>query len=117
MKLHIYRLSLLGVVLGALTMNVALAGAPATQEVNTANIAVSFDDLNLARPSGVSSLHNRVEAAARNLCGVENFRVSLDIERKNRECVSATTNSAIGKIDDSGLSALPRKQKTAVNRF
>lgn len=117
MKSRIYRLSLLGVVLGAFTVNVAIAGTPATREVNTANIAVSFEDLNLARPAGVSSLHHRVEAAARNLCGVENFRVSLDIERKNRECVSATTISAMSKIDDGGFSAMPRKQKTAINRF
>ena len=116
MKSHIYRLSLLGAVLGALTMNVAFAGGAVTHESSTGNVAVSFDDLNLAKPAGLDSLHHRVETAARKVCGVENFRVSLDIVRKNRECVSATIDSAMGKLDDSGLTSLHQKHLTLADR-
>jgi UrcA family protein len=116
MKSHIYRISLLGAVLGVFTMNVALADGAANHETNTGNVAVSFDDLNLAKPAGINSLHHRVQAAARKVCGVENFRVSLDIVRKNRECVSATIDSAMGKIDDSGLTSLHQKHLTLADR-
>jgi len=116
MKSHIYRLSLLGAVLGALTMNVALADGAATYETNVGNIAVSFDDLNLAKPAGLNSLHHRVESAARKVCGIENFKVTLDIERKNRECVSATIDSAMGKIENGGLTALYQKHPDLAGR-
>ena len=116
MNSHFYRLSLLGAVLGTLTINVALADDVATHEINTGSIAVSFDDLNLAKPAGLASLHQRVESAARKVCGVENFKVSLDIVRKNRECVSSTIDSAMGKIDNTGLTALHQLNLTATNR-
>ena len=61
-------------------------------------------------------LHHRVESAARKVCGVENFRVSLGVARKNRECVSATIDSAMGKIDDGALTALHQKHLTLAGR-
>ena len=115
MKSHLLRLTLLGSVLSAFTLNIALADDVATEQINTGGIAVSFDDLNLAKPAGVNSLHHRVESAARKMCGVENFRVSLDIARKNRECVSATINSAMGKIESNSFTAVTRATQTSAH--
>ena len=106
MKPHLLRLTILSSVLSAFTLNVALAGDVATEQINASGISVSFDDLNLAKPAGINSLQQRVESTARKLCGVENFRVSLDVARVNRECVSATINSAMGKIESNSLTAV-----------
>jgi len=113
MKSTIYRLSILSFALSALTLNIAFAGDVTTSESSSANVAVPVNDLNLAKPAGLASLHHRVESAARRVCGVENFRVSLDVERKNRDCVSATIDSAMGKIQSSGLTAINQTAKTS----
>lgn len=106
MKSHLYRLTLLGSVLGALTLNTALADNVAAHEINSNGITVSFGDLNLSSPVGLDSLYQRVESAALKACGVDNVKDSLDIVRLNRECVSSSINNAISKIGDSRLTAL-----------
>jgi len=116
MKSTIYRLSILGFALSALTVNIAFAGDATTSGTNSANVAIPVNDLNLAKPAGLASLHHRVESAARKVCGVESFRVSLDVERKNRDCVSATINSAMGKIQSSGLTAMNQTSKPSTNK-
>lgn len=116
MKSHLYRLSLLAFVLSVFAMNVAIADDVATQEINTGRVAVYFDDLNLAKPAGLASLHQRVESAARKVCGVENMKVSLDIVRKNRECVSASIDHAMGRIYDARVTALYQVKSVAVKR-
>ena len=100
MKLHFLPLSLLGSVLGALTLNTALADEVAIHDFKTAGIVVSYHDLNLANSAEFDNLLRRVGAAADKTCGVENFRVSLDVERKNRDCVSHSIDNATAKIDD-----------------
>ena len=116
MKSYIYRLSLLATVLSALSVNIALADEGATQAFNNDGITVTYHDLNLANSEGLDSLYRRVESAARKVCGVENFRVSLNIARKNRDCVSSSINAAIGQIGDTRLTALHRAKVEAVHR-
>ena len=106
MKSQFNRLALWSVLLGAFTLNTALADNPATHEVMTGNIVVSFADLNLANPTGLDNLYLRVRHAADKVCGVENMKVSLDITRKNRFCVSSAIDHAIGEINDARLTAL-----------
>lgn len=106
MKSRFNSLFILGSALCVLALNTALAGDVMTPEANNGNIAVSFDDLNLAKPAGLASLHRRVESAAHRVCGVENFKVSLDVTRKNRECVSSTIDLTLGKIDSVRLTSL-----------
>lgn len=106
MKAYFYRLSLLSIVLGLLSLNTAVAGDPESHQVSTGNIAVSYSDLNLASTSGLDLLYQRVQSAAYKVCGVENMRVSLDIVRRNRECVAGAIDSAIGAIDNPRLTVL-----------
>ena len=113
MKLHFLPLSLLGSVLGALTLNTALADEVANHDFKTAGIVVSYHDLNLANSTEFDNLLRRVGAAADKTCGVENFRVSLDIVRKNQECVYRSIDKTILKIGDARITALYRSKITA----
>ena len=106
MKSYLYRLFLVSSILSVLTLNAVLADGVVTREFSTGNIAVSYADLNLANPKGLDRLYWRVRSAAYRVCGVENMRVSLDITRKNRECVSSAIDNAIGEIGDVRLTAL-----------
>ena len=106
MKSYLYRLFLVTSMLSLLTLNAVLADGVVTKEFSTGNVIVSFADLNLANPKGLDRLYRRVKSAAYKVCGVENMRVSLDITRKNRECVSSAIDSAIGEIGDVRLTAL-----------
>jgi UrcA family protein len=106
MKSYLCRLLLFTTVLSVLTLNVTLADSLVTQEFSTGNIAVSFADLNLANPKGLDRLYWRVKSAAYKVCGVENMKVSLDVTRNNRECVSSAIDNAIGEIGDVRLTAL-----------
>lgn len=107
MRSTLFRLFLMSCLLGALSLNVAVA-----DESNDGSVAVSFNDLNLANSAGLESLNERIEYAAHKVCGVENFKVSLDIERENRACVSQTINTANAKIDDANL--VPKHQAKLV---
>ena len=110
MKSNLYRLSLLGLLLAALNMNSAVADDIAHNKFNSGDIAVSFNDLNLNTMSGLDSLYMRVESAAHRVCGVENIRVSLDILRIQRACVSSSIDNAIGQIGNARLTALHRSR-------
>ena len=106
MKSHFYRLSLLGAVLGALTLNTALADDAATQSVSVRNITVSYADLNLAVSADLASLYRRVKWAERSVCDVRTMKVPIEIVLRNRECVSGAINGAIGEINHVRLTAL-----------
>ena len=116
MKTNLYRLSLLGSLLAVLSLNSALANDVAAHETNVGSIAVSYDDLNLENPVGLDSLYQRVAFAARKVCGVGNYKVSLDIVRKNRECVSQSIEHAIGQIGDTRLTALHQSRLMSENK-
>ena len=108
MRSPLFRLCLFSCLLGVLSLNLAVA-----DESNDGSVAVSFNDLNLANPDGLESLNERIEYAAHKACGVENFKVSLDIERENRECVSHTIDKTNAKLDDAGLTAKPKPKLVA----
>lgn len=116
MKSHLFRLSLLGGMLSVLSLNVALADDAVTQERGTGNVAVSYADLNLANPTGLDTLYRRVKSAAHKVCGVENMRVSLDITRKNQECISVAIDNAIENIGDARLAALHQAKLAESNQ-
>ena len=116
MKSHLYRLSLLGSFLAVLSLNCALANDVATDEIYTGSIPVAFDDLNLDSPVGLDSLYRRVEFAARKVCGVGYVKVSLDIVRRNRECVSGSIEHAIEQIGDTRLAALHQSRLMTENK-
>lgn len=106
MKTNFKRLSLLAALLGALTLNIAIAGETQLNNADRNVIAVPYQDLNLANKAGLDQFYARIRFAARRVCGVENMRVSLDIERNERACVASAMNKAIEEINDSRLTAL-----------
>ena len=106
MKSHLYRLSLLSVMLSVFSLNTALADDATIRELSTESIVVSFADLNIANPEELNNLYRRIKSAAHKVCGVENIKVPLDVRRKSRECVSRAIDKSIGKFDNIRLTAL-----------
>ena len=73
---------------------------------NTPGIRLSYDDLNLATPAGVSSLYRRIQHAAGDYCestrNLTGTRVSPQYDRCVRDAVATT----VKQISHPGLSAL-----------
>lgn len=105
MKSRLFNLSLL-VLLGAFAFNTAMAGGADTSSLKTGYMTVSYADLNLASSSGLDVLYLRIKSAAHKVCGVENMRVPLDLERRNRACVDSAIDGAVNGIDDVRLTHL-----------
>lgn len=99
MKSSLFCLSLC-VVLGAFTLNTAVAGDTEDKFVTTGHITVSYGDLNLASNDGLDVLYMRIKSAADKVCGVEKLKVSLDIVRLNRACVAGAVGGAISDVND-----------------
>lgn len=75
----------------------ALAGALATPPAVAESIAVKTGDLNLATSGGRTSLHHRVNSAARQLC-ISNGRQPLAIMARESECYRLAMASAQTQI-------------------
>ncbi len=116
MKSHLYRLSLLSVMLGVFSLNTALADDATIRELSMESIVVSFADLNLANPEGLNNLYRRIKSAAHKVCGVRHMKVTLDVRRKNRDCVSRAIGETIGKVDNVRLTALHQAIFTESNQ-
>ena len=116
MKSHLYRLSLLSVMLGVFSLNTALADDATIRELSMESIVVSFADLNLANPEGLNHLYRRIKLAAHKVCGVRHMPVTLDVRRENRDCVSRAIGEAIGKVDNVRLTALHQAIITESNQ-
>ena len=117
MKSHLYRLSLLSVMLGVFSLNTGLADDATIRELSTGrSIVVSFADLNLANPEELNDLYRRIESAAHKMCGVRSMKVSLEVSRRNQDCVSWAIDEAIGKVDSVRLTALHQAILTESNQ-
>jgi len=61
---------------------------------------VPIADLNLSNEVGAVKLYQRLKAAAREVCGSQDHRISgLQQSRLNKQCYSQALNSAVDKID------------------
>jgi UrcA family protein len=69
---------------------------PATDQVT---INVRYDDLDLSKSAGVAALHQRIHAAARNICGDRPSIPDLAWLSLYRECVSNIELSAAGQME------------------
>lgn len=92
-------------------VSIALAAAAALAVVSTSTplfaaepalvyktAAVSYRDLNLASLEGQAQLHNRVQAAVRQVCGVAK-ESTLPEHRNLRNCRAAAFESARPQVD------------------
>lgn len=78
-----------------------------TLEQSAPAITIHYSDLDLARPSGVQALYQRVSAAARQVCGPENIR-DLTRYAASQKCFDQAMNQAVADIGVPQLNALYR---------
>jgi UrcA family protein len=81
----------------------ALAG-----DAREMHIKVNFSDLNLATINGATTLYQRIEGAARFVCGEPGRR--LDEQRYWRSCYGDAVNHAVTEVNNPLLTSLYRKQ-------
>jgi UrcA family protein len=113
MKSNLFRLTVFAV-LGAFTLNAAVAGDAERNSANTTTIAVSYADLNMASPAGVDVLYRRIKSAAHKVCGVDKMQSSpvsvmrfyQPMVRRNKACVANAIDNAISDVNNFRLTHL-----------
>ena len=73
------------------------AGTPA--------VIVNFSDLDIARGSGVEVLYQRLQAAAKTVCGTRDIR-NLSATQEWRACYKQALDGAVEKVGDERLNQL-----------
>ncbi|MDX2234252.1 MAG: UrcA family protein [Hyphomonadaceae bacterium] len=96
------RTLLLACVLAATAATPALARPGA----ETAAIAVTINDRDLATAEGLARLHARIERAARRVCGYEGRVLPLYEHRARAACIEARMTHAIQTANVPALTAL-----------
>ena len=66
---------------------------------------IAYGDLDLSREAGANVLMARIDAAAREACGVRSGRVSLREHRLMRECVAAFAERAVAAAPSSAATS------------
>jgi UrcA family protein len=83
--------------------------APADSSDNAPTVTVSFADLDLSKPEGAETLYQRIQAAARQVCGGSvDTRYGRDLSRRQavRACYEKALADAIKQVDNSNLLAV-----------
>ncbi|GAB3274496.1 UrcA family protein [Parahaliea aestuarii] len=63
--------------------------------------AVSYDDLDISSSEGMQTLHYRISAAARDVCGSNDHRITghLSAAVDNQACYERAVNEALSQIN------------------
>jgi UrcA family protein len=106
--------------LGIVGAALALSVASATAAVAAPSQAVRYDDLDLARPAGAAVLYDRIQHAARQVCGDAQRVGSRVVSPAWRVCMAGAVDRAVRAVDRPALSAyhaartgVPRLIRTA----
>jgi UrcA family protein len=96
--------------LSAIAAVLALGGIAAghsvqAQDSETASVNVSYGDLNLATPAGARTMYQRIQSAARTICGAEPS-APLDRAMIYEGCVRSTTDRAVAKFGNPNVAAI-----------
>lgn len=62
------------------------------------SVTVNYADLNLANPAGVRILHQRIETAARAVCGDDFNSEVLELRDAARVCYKTATREALARV-------------------
>jgi UrcA family protein len=92
---------------------VALAGAAAFASATSAHAgdasvrerAISYSDLNLAKPADAAVLYSRLRNAADTVCGEYDIRALRDTQQ-HAACAARALSDAVARVNDSALTAL-----------
>lgn len=82
--------------LAAASLGVALIATPAIAGDNEKNsVTIEFQDLNLNTPEGQEKLEQRIETAAREMCGIDETRTGTRLaSSQSRRCLAEARQSA-----------------------
>lgn len=90
---------MLKTLIGALVLTAALPAAAASDDVQHTSVIVRYDDLNLANPAGMERLERRINAAAREVCGIRSSSRSRPGEfADGRACMAAAKAKAAKQV-------------------
>ena len=93
---------------GVLTAPTIATAGLLTQESNEIAVKVPLTHLNLSHREGVVELYQRLQAAARQVCGSQDFRItgSLKMVQLHKQCYVQALNNAVQTIDNPQLSEI-----------
>ena len=90
---------MLKTLIGALALTAALPAAATTDAGQQESVIVRYDDLNLANPTGMERLERRINAAARQVCGVGSASRTRPGEfAQGRACMAAAKAKAAKQV-------------------
>lgn len=69
------------------------------------SVTVSFADLNIENPAGAKVLYQRIQSAARSVCGPMDTRF-LEVRQATRKCYQEAITGAVSQVDNETLTAL-----------
>lgn len=79
--------------LTAASLALVATATPAIAQTHVPNTTVSFADLDLSTAEGQEALDRRINAAAREICGVDAPRTGTRIKTSERRCFEAARKS------------------------
>ena len=89
----------------AVALSVVLAGLSTPVFAERSFVEVNFADLNLAQPSDVAALYERIQVAARQVCKDDTAIWGYHRRAFNR-CFERTMDKAVIRIDNPALTSL-----------
>jgi UrcA family protein len=92
----------LALLFGLLTVPAVATTGIVSDKSDDFSIKVPVADLNLSNKNGVEKLYQRLQTAARQICGSRDYRTagSLRQSRLNQQCYVEALDSAVNEIDD-----------------
>lgn len=92
------RQKLIAVIMATTFCGTAMAGEVVMQNQEHERVAVSFSDLNITSQAGAKVLYQRIEKAARRVCGVTHGLKSIQLINNEKACLAASIDSAVASI-------------------
>jgi UrcA family protein len=103
--------ALAGVSLAALAIAPNAARAQSSQD--SASVRISYADLNLSSPQDARKMMDRIESAARFVCGDSSSSVDLSERAREGACVDAAVSDAVHSLAAPSVTALSDHRRGA----
>ncbi len=117
MNMHIKTKQILSPIVCLILSAPLLASAVTSDRgIQTGAMKIVTSDLDLSREEGISTLYNRLQKGASDVCGVRDTQVtgsriaSLKIKRQHRKCSTEALNNAVQSINNEMLSEFHRNK-------
>jgi UrcA family protein len=100
--------------LAALAVTTAIGGVASPSwsqsDSDRVSVHVPVGDLNLATVPGASVALNRIQAAARDICGPEPMPIEINRGDLYRRCMNVTVGTAVASVDLPMLTAVAERR-------